>query len=42
VRQFRKLGFISYIGKIEVNSSLLSAVLHDKPEIKSDCNQIGN
>jgi len=33
---FRKLGFISYNGKIEVNSSLLNAVLYDKPEIKSE------
>ena len=34
--KFRKLGFISYNGKIEVNSSLLTAVLYDKPEIKSE------
>jgi CRP-like cAMP-binding protein len=34
--KFRKLGFISYNGKIEVNSSLLNAVLYDKPEIKSE------
>jgi CRP/FNR family cyclic AMP-dependent transcriptional regulator len=36
MNKFRKLGFISYNGKIEVNSSLLNAVLYDKPEIKSD------
>ena len=36
MNKFRKLGFISYNGKIEVNSSLLSAVLYDKPEIKSE------
>ncbi len=36
MNKFRKLGFISYNGKIEVNSSLLTAVLYDKPEIKSD------
>jgi CRP-like cAMP-binding protein len=36
MNRFRKLGFISYNGKIEVNSSLLNAVLYDKPEIKSD------
>jgi CRP/FNR family cyclic AMP-dependent transcriptional regulator len=34
MNRFRKLGFISYNGKIEVNSSLLTAVLYDKPEIK--------
>jgi len=34
MNKFRKLGFISYNGKIEVNSSLLNAVLYDKPEIK--------
>jgi CRP/FNR family transcriptional regulator, cyclic AMP receptor protein len=36
MNKFRKLGLISYNGKIEVNSSLLSAVLHDKPEIQDD------
>jgi CRP/FNR family cyclic AMP-dependent transcriptional regulator len=36
MNRFRKLGFISYNGKIEVNSSLLNAVLYDKPEIKRD------
>ena len=36
MNRFRKLGFISYNGKIEVNSSLLNAVLYDKPEIKSE------
>src|ERR1700675_2276291 len=36
MNRFRKLGFISYSGKIEVNSSLLSAVLYDKPEIKRE------
>jgi CRP/FNR family transcriptional regulator, cyclic AMP receptor protein len=30
------LGLISYNGKIEVHNSLLSAVMHDKPEIKRD------
>jgi CRP-like cAMP-binding protein len=33
MNKFRKLGLISYNGKIEVNSSLLNAVLYDKPEI---------
>jgi CRP-like cAMP-binding protein len=36
MNKFRKLGFINYNGHIEVNSSLLSAVLHDKPELKRD------
>jgi hypothetical protein len=36
MNKFRRLGFISYNGKIEVNSSLLTAVLYDKPEIKRD------
>jgi CRP/FNR family transcriptional regulator, cyclic AMP receptor protein len=36
MNKFRRLGFISYNGKIEVNSSLLNAVLYDKPEIKSE------
>jgi CRP-like cAMP-binding protein len=36
MNKFRKLGFISYNGKIEVNNSLLNAVLYDKPEIKQE------
>ncbi len=39
MNKFRKKGFISYIGysgQIEVHSSLLDAVLRDKPEIKQD------
>ena len=36
MNKFRKLGFISYNGKIEVHSSLLNAVLHEKPEIKRE------
>jgi CRP/FNR family cyclic AMP-dependent transcriptional regulator len=34
MNKFRKLGLISYNGHIEVNSSLLDAVLRDKPELK--------
>jgi CRP/FNR family transcriptional regulator, cyclic AMP receptor protein len=34
MNKFRKLGLISYNGDIEVHSSLLSAVLRDKPELK--------
>ncbi len=34
MNKFRKLGLISYNGHIEVHSSLLSAVLHEKPLIK--------
>ena len=33
--KFRDLGFISYNGSIEVHSSLLSVLLHDKPQIKT-------
>ena len=36
MNRFRKLGFISYNGKIEVHNSLLNAVLHDKPQIRRD------
>jgi CRP-like cAMP-binding protein len=36
MNKFRKLGLISYNGHIEVNSSLLDAVLHDKPELQED------
>jgi len=36
MNKFRKLGLISYNGKIEVNSSLLHAALYDNPEIKRD------
>ena len=36
MNKFRKLGLISYNGKIEVNSSLLNAVLYDKPEIERE------
>lgn len=36
LNKFRKLGFITYNGHIEVNNSLLDAVLHDKPELKED------
>jgi CRP/FNR family transcriptional regulator, cyclic AMP receptor protein len=35
MNKFRKLGFISYNGRIEVHSSLLNAVLHDQPHIKT-------
>jgi CRP/FNR family transcriptional regulator, cyclic AMP receptor protein len=31
MNKFRKLGLISYNGKIEVHNSLLNAVLHEKP-----------
>jgi CRP/FNR family transcriptional regulator, cyclic AMP receptor protein len=36
MNKFRKLGLINYNGHIEVNSSLLSAVLHDKPQLNED------
>ena len=40
MNKFRELGFIAYNGStergIEIHSSLLNAVLHDKPQIKLD------
>jgi CRP/FNR family cyclic AMP-dependent transcriptional regulator len=36
MNKFRKKGFISYNGKIEVHSALLDAVLRDKPQIQRD------
>jgi hypothetical protein len=36
MNKFRKLGFISYNGKIEVHHSLLNAVLYDRPGMKKD------
>jgi CRP/FNR family cyclic AMP-dependent transcriptional regulator len=36
MNKFRKLGLISYNGKIEVHNSLLNAVLHDKPGLKRE------
>jgi CRP/FNR family cyclic AMP-dependent transcriptional regulator len=35
MNKFRKLGFIDYNGKLEVHTSLLNMVLHEKPEIKT-------
>jgi CRP-like cAMP-binding protein len=35
MNKFRKLGFISYNGGIEVHRSLLNVVLHEIPEIKT-------
>ena len=36
MNKFRKLGFISYNGKIEVHRSLLNAVLYEKPQLERD------
>jgi CRP/FNR family cyclic AMP-dependent transcriptional regulator len=35
MNKFRKLGFIEYNGRLEVNNSLLNVVLYDKPEVKT-------
>ena len=35
MNRFRKLGFIKYNGSIEVHTSLLNAVLHEKPHIET-------
>jgi CRP/FNR family cyclic AMP-dependent transcriptional regulator len=34
MNKFRQLGYIDYKGDLEVHSSLLDAVLHEKPQIK--------
>jgi CRP-like cAMP-binding protein len=36
MNKFRKLGLIDYNGNIEVHNSLLSAVLHEKPQLKQE------
>jgi CRP-like cAMP-binding protein len=36
MNKFRKLGFITYKDKIHVHNSLLNAVLHDKPALRTD------
>ena len=35
VNKFRQLGYIDYNGRLEVHTSLLDAVLHEKPQIKT-------
>jgi CRP/FNR family transcriptional regulator, cyclic AMP receptor protein len=35
MNRFRKLGFISYNGELEVHSSLLNVVLHDSADVNS-------
>ena len=34
MNKFRQLGYVDYYGDLEVHSSLLDAVLHEKPQIK--------
>jgi CRP/FNR family transcriptional regulator, cyclic AMP receptor protein len=41
MNKFRRLGLISYNGKIEVHSSMLSAVLREVPQIKRDESESG-
>jgi CRP-like cAMP-binding protein len=36
MNKFRRLGLISYSGKIHVNHALLNAVLHEKPALRGD------
>jgi len=36
MNKFRKLGLISYNGKIEIHKALLNFVLHDRPQINND------
>ena len=40
LNKFRKLGLISYNGKLVVHRSLLNAVLHEKPVINRDDSKI--
>ena len=35
MNKFRKLGYIKYNGKLEINNSLLNVVLYDKPHIRT-------
>jgi CRP/FNR family transcriptional regulator, cyclic AMP receptor protein len=35
MNKFRQLGYINYNGDLEIHSSLLDAVLHEKPQIKA-------
>jgi CRP/FNR family transcriptional regulator, cyclic AMP receptor protein len=35
MNKFRQLGYIDYNGSLEVHTSLLDAVLHEKPQIKT-------
>ncbi len=35
MNKFRQLGFIDYNGQIEVNSSLLNVILHDKADVRN-------
>jgi CRP-like cAMP-binding protein len=34
MNKFRKLGFITYNGELEVHNSLLNVVLHDAPQLR--------
>ena len=34
MNKFRKLGFVKYNVKLEINNSLLNVVLYDKPAIR--------
>jgi len=36
MNKIRKSGFINYNGKIHVRNSLLNAVMHDKPQLRTD------
>jgi CRP/FNR family transcriptional regulator, cyclic AMP receptor protein len=36
MNKFRRLGFINYNGHLEIHSSLLGVILHDKPQIAAN------
>ena len=42
MNKFRKMGFISYNGTVEVHSSLLSVVLNDSPQLRRDDQSLGD
>ena len=42
LNKFRKLGFISYNGSMEIHSSLLSVVLYDQPHITDKTSKTAN
>ena len=42
MNKFRKLGFVSYNGTMEIHSSLLNVVLNDQPHIKNEADSSFN
>ena len=40
MNKFRKLGFIKYNRGLEVHNSLLNVILHDKPQLRREDEEI--